>query len=214
MKEWEEIKCHIVFLFFLLWIKNTSLLLVCQQVTLNTFFFTSHLHFNTSAVDLSLIWFLMSSQTQPFLSFCFVTFDLYQQIWEDIQPSCTMRLLESLVIKGEKNGEKIKVPFLCLLAQGNPSAGLLLLTRSGKHNLELLAVSQKCFSFGVMWWNVYHWDKLVKDKVWTIDEILLLAAFVCFPLAEAGGLQEYFADPNQQPDNKTDPEISFFVIKA
>lgn len=54
-------------------------------------------------------------------------------------------------MKGEKNGEKIQVLFLCLLAQGNPSAGLLLLTRSGKHNLELLAVSQKCFSFGVMW---------------------------------------------------------------
>lgn len=62
-----------------------------------------------------------------------------------------MRLLESLVMKGEKNGEKIQVLFLCLLAQENPSDGLLLLTRSGKHNLESLSVSQKCFCFGVMW---------------------------------------------------------------
>lgn len=47
--------------------------------------------------------------------------------------------------------KKIQVLFLCLLARGNSSAGLLLLTRSGKHNLKLLTVSQKCFSFGVMW---------------------------------------------------------------
>lgn len=52
-----------------------------------------------------------------------------------------MRLLESLVIKGEKNGEKIKVLRFFLLVQGNPSAELLLQTRSGKYNLELLAVS-------------------------------------------------------------------------
>lgn len=61
-----------------------------------------------------------------------------------------------------------------------------------------------------MWWNVYHLDKLVEDKVWTIDEILLSATFVCFLLAEAGGLQEYFANPNQQTDNKKDPDVSFF----
>lgn len=63
-----------------------------------------------------------------------------------------MRLLESLVMKeNERMEKKIQVLFLCLLAQGNPSAGLLLLTRSGKHNLELLTASQKCFSFAVMW---------------------------------------------------------------
>lgn len=53
--------------------------------------------------------------------------------------------------ENERMEKKIQVLFLCLLAQGNPSDGLLLLTRSGKHNLELLTVSQKCFSFAVMW---------------------------------------------------------------
>lgn len=33
---------------------------------------------------------------------------------------------------------------------------------------------------------------------------------MCFPLAEAGELQGYFANPNQQPDNKKDADVSFF----